>query len=63
MPRKKTYPVVEVYGCKKCAFQYESPVRLSGPPIHRCPTPKSSRTAMGVLLESFPDPELREESE
>lgn len=49
----RNHPVREVYGCKKCSFTYESPVRLVEPPIHHCPTPKSSRTASSVLLATY----------
>ena len=35
---------VEFYKCDHCAFTYASPVALTAGVVHRCPTPKSSKT-------------------
>ncbi len=32
----------ESWHCPRCPFIYESPLELSAPPLHRCPSPKSS---------------------
>lgn len=60
MGRQNHYPVVSVYECDKCSFTYESPIRLSAPPIHRCPSPKSSKTREAKLVEGEPDTRTQE---
>ena len=60
MPRQNHYPVVSVYGCDKCSFTYESPIRLTEPPIHHCPSPKSSKTREAKLVDGEPDVRTQE---
>lgn len=35
--------MTELYKCDRCPFVYESPLPLSAPPVHPCPSPKASR--------------------
>lgn len=44
--------VVQVWGCNKCTFRYESPVKVHAME-HHCP-PKSSKTATAIFISGEP---------
>jgi hypothetical protein len=54
MPQQN-HSTVSSYACKKCGASYDSPIVLSAPPVHRCPSPKSTKTSVLVLVKGTPD--------
>lgn len=57
---RQNHDIVSIYACDKCPFTYKSPIVLVEPPIHHCPSPKSSRTREARLVDGEPDHRTKE---